>query len=61
MQCCFAEQIVIRRLPPSWTAEMLLEQIAPVPDHDYFYFVPADMRFIHLLALVDNLSHSIAY
>ncbi|XP_055700869.1 regulator of nonsense transcripts 3B-like [Phlebotomus papatasi] len=35
-------KVVIRRLPPTMTEEMFREQINPIPDHDYFYFVPAD-------------------
>lgn len=34
--------MVVRRLPPTMTEEELLKQIEPIPDHDYFYFVPAD-------------------
>ena len=37
-------QVVIRRLPPSWTEETVLEQLSPIPDHDYFYFARADHR-----------------
>lgn len=33
---------MVRRLPPTMTEEELLKQIEPIPDHDYFYFVPAD-------------------
>lgn len=36
-------QVVIRRLPPTMTQEQFLEQISPVPDHDYLYYVKADM------------------
>lgn len=35
-------QVIIRHLPPTMTEEEFLKQIDPVPDHDYFYFVPAD-------------------
>lgn len=35
-------QVVIRRLPPTMTEEEFAKQIDPIPDHDYFYFVPAD-------------------
>ena len=35
-------QIVMRRLPPTWTSETFVDQISPIPDHDYFYFVPGD-------------------
>ncbi|KAK3095589.1 hypothetical protein FSP39_016426 [Pinctada imbricata] len=33
----------MRRLPPSLTPEDLIEQISPLPNHDFFYFVKADM------------------
>ncbi|XP_061437916.1 regulator of nonsense transcripts 3A-like [Lethenteron reissneri] len=36
-------KVVMRRLPPHLTSEQLLEQISPLPDHDYYYFVPADL------------------
>ncbi|CAL1262311.1 unnamed protein product [Larinioides sclopetarius] len=39
----FQTKVVIRRLPPSMTEEQFLEQISPVPEHDYMYFVKADM------------------
>jgi len=35
---------VIRRLPPSWTAETFLEHVSPLPDHDYFHFVPGELN-----------------
>uniref|UniRef100_A0A914UVU0 UPF3 domain-containing protein n=1 Tax=Plectus sambesii TaxID=2011161 RepID=A0A914UVU0_9BILA len=35
-------KIVIRRLPYTMTAEELLEQLAPIPEHEYFYFSKAD-------------------
>lgn len=34
--------MVIRRLPPSMTEETFLKQIEPLPDHENYYFVPAD-------------------
>lgn len=40
----FQTKVVIRRLPPTMTEEQFLEQISPVPDHDYMYFVNADAR-----------------
>ncbi|GFY73967.1 regulator of nonsense transcripts 3A [Trichonephila inaurata madagascariensis] len=40
----FQTKVVIRRLPPSMTGEQFIEQISPLPDHDYMYFVKADMR-----------------
>lgn len=36
-------KVVIRRLPPSLTPEVFLEQVSPLPPYDYFYFVKADM------------------
>ncbi|BFZ06629.1 hypothetical protein BsWGS_09667 [Bradybaena similaris] len=36
-------KIVIRRLPPTLTPEEFLEQVSPLPDYDFFYFVRADM------------------
>ncbi|CAG5118812.1 unnamed protein product, partial [Candidula unifasciata] len=35
--------VVIRRLPPTLTPEEFLEQVSPLPDYDFFYFVRADM------------------
>ncbi|VDH91455.1 regulator of nonsense transcripts 3 [Mytilus galloprovincialis] len=35
-------KVLIRRLPPSLTPETLLEQLSPLPSHE-FYFVRADM------------------
>lgn len=34
---------MIRRLPPSMTQDQFLEQVSPLPEHDYMYFVKADM------------------
>ena len=28
-------KIVVRRLPPSMTEEEFLDQVSPIPDHDY--------------------------
>ncbi|KAF8792391.1 Regulator of nonsense transcripts 3A like protein [Argiope bruennichi] len=39
----FQTKVVIRRLPPTMSEEQFLEQISPVPEHDYMYFVKADM------------------
>ncbi|RUS72367.1 hypothetical protein EGW08_019865, partial [Elysia chlorotica] len=36
-------KVVIRRLPPTLTPEEFLEQVSPLPDYDFFYFVRADM------------------
>lgn len=35
-------KLVIRRLPPSMSEENLLEQLSPLPDHDYFCFFEAN-------------------
>ncbi|XP_063992966.1 regulator of nonsense transcripts 3A isoform X2 [Diachasmimorpha longicaudata] len=35
--------VVIRRLPPSMTQTQFIEQVSPLPDHDYLHFVKADM------------------
>merc|ERR1712083_1220693 len=35
-------KIVVRRLPPTMTEEEFLEQVSPIPDHDYVRFVKAD-------------------
>ncbi|PSN55110.1 hypothetical protein C0J52_01888 [Blattella germanica] len=37
-----ATKVVIRRLPPSLTKESFINQISPLPDHDYLYFVRPD-------------------
>ena len=29
-------KVVVRRLPPSMTEEEFLDQVSPIPDHDYF-------------------------
>lgn len=39
----FLTKAIIRRLPPSMTKEIFLDQISPVPDYDYMYFVKADL------------------
>ncbi|XP_041357554.1 regulator of nonsense transcripts 3A-like isoform X2 [Gigantopelta aegis] len=36
-------KVVMRRLPPSLTPEQFLEQVSPLPNYDFFYFVKADM------------------
>lgn len=38
----FLLKVIIRRLPPSMSEQTFLEQIVPLPEHDYFYYVPAD-------------------
>ncbi|GFX20003.1 regulator of nonsense transcripts 3A [Trichonephila clavipes] len=40
----FQTKVVIRRLPPTMTGEQFIEQISPLPDHDYMYFIKADTR-----------------
>lgn len=41
-----AFQVVIRRLPPSFTEEQLKEELGGFPEHDFFYFVGSEMRFV---------------
>ncbi|XP_059163639.1 regulator of nonsense transcripts 3B-like isoform X2 [Physella acuta] len=36
-------KVVIRRLPPTLTPEEFVQQVAPLPEYDFFYFVRADM------------------
>jgi regulator of nonsense transcripts 3 len=36
-------QVVIRGLPPTMTQDTFIEQISPLPDNDYLYFVRADL------------------
>ncbi|GFS94643.1 regulator of nonsense transcripts 3A [Nephila pilipes] len=40
----FQTKVVVRRLPPTMSEEQFIDQISPLPDHDYMYFVKADMR-----------------
>ncbi|XP_043476608.1 regulator of nonsense transcripts 3B [Leptopilina heterotoma] len=42
-KCRPMTKVVVRRLPPSMTQEQFVEQISPLPDYDYLYFVKADM------------------
>jgi len=35
-------KVVVRRLPPTMSEAQFLEQVAPVPEHDYFRYVVAD-------------------
>ncbi|GBP28167.1 Regulator of nonsense transcripts 3A [Eumeta japonica] len=35
-------KIILRRLPPTMTEEGFLEQVSPIPEHDYFYFSKPD-------------------
>jgi regulator of nonsense transcripts 3 len=37
-----ATKVVMRCLPPTLQREAFLEQVSPLPDHDYFYLAPAD-------------------
>ncbi|XP_014672658.1 PREDICTED: regulator of nonsense transcripts 3A-like isoform X2 [Priapulus caudatus] len=40
-------KVVIRRLPPTMTGEEFLEQISPLPENDYIYFVKGDLSLCH--------------
>ncbi|CAK9807173.1 Regulator of nonsense transcripts 3A [Anthophora plagiata] len=42
-KCRPMTKVVIRRLPPTMNQEQFLEQVSPLPEHDYLYFVKADM------------------
>ncbi len=42
---CVLFQVIIRRLPPTMTEEVFLEQISPLPDNDFFYFVKGEQQF----------------
>ncbi|XP_076661537.1 UPF3 regulator of nonsense mediated mRNA decay [Halictus rubicundus] len=42
-KCRPMTKVVIRRLPPSMTQDQFLEQVSPLPEHDYLCFVKADM------------------
>ncbi|KAG6802440.1 regulator of nonsense transcripts 3B [Apis mellifera caucasica] len=42
-KCRPMTKVVIRRLPPTMTQEQFLEQVSPLPENDYLYFVKADM------------------
>ncbi|XP_043243775.1 regulator of nonsense transcripts 3A-like [Amphibalanus amphitrite] len=35
-------KVVIRRLPPDMALDSFVDQVSPLPDHDYLGFVPAD-------------------
>ncbi|XP_050681306.1 regulator of nonsense transcripts 3A isoform X1 [Leptidea sinapis] len=35
-------KIILRRLPPTMTEEAFLEQVSPIPEHDFFYFSKPD-------------------
>ncbi|KAL4712649.1 hypothetical protein ACJJTC_007946 [Scirpophaga incertulas] len=36
-------KIILRRLPPNMTEEDFLDQVSPIPEHDYFYFAKPDV------------------
>ena len=38
-------KVVVRRLPPDMTEEMLLETFTEIPEYNYFYFASADPTF----------------
>ncbi|KAK2584064.1 hypothetical protein KPH14_006511 [Odynerus spinipes] len=42
-KCRPMTKVVIRRLPPTMTQDQFIEQISPLPEHDYLYFVKGDM------------------
>merc|ERR1711974_14839 len=35
-------KVVVRRLPPTMAVEQFLDQVSPVPEHNYFRYVKAD-------------------
>nr|CAG4646185.1 EOG090X04G9 [Macrothrix elegans] len=35
----FPTKVIVRKLPPTMVEELFLEQISPIPDHDYFSYV----------------------
>ncbi|CAD5118113.1 DgyrCDS6852 [Dimorphilus gyrociliatus] len=37
-------KVVIRHLPPSLTKDTFIEQVSPLPEHNYFRFCKADLR-----------------
>ncbi|XP_034943362.1 regulator of nonsense transcripts 3A-like [Chelonus insularis] len=41
-KCKPMTKVVIRRLPPTMTQSQFIEQVSPLPEHDYFHFVKAD-------------------
>nr|CAG4636934.1 EOG090X04G9 [Ceriodaphnia reticulata] len=38
-------KVIIRRLPPTMTEEVFLEQISPLPENDFFSFVKGEQHF----------------
>lgn len=39
----FLSRVVIRHLPPTMSEEQFLDQISPLPDHNYFHYAAADL------------------
>lgn len=37
-------QVIVRRLPPTMTEDIFLEQISPLPENDLFYFVKGEQH-----------------
>ena len=44
-------QVVIRRLPPTLTEDQLREDLGGFPEHDFFYFVGGDMRYMSVASV----------
>lgn len=40
----FLLKVVVRRLPPTMTEERFLNEVSPLPDINYMYFVPGDVH-----------------
>ncbi|XP_050440710.1 regulator of nonsense transcripts 3A [Adelges cooleyi] len=38
------KKVVVRRLPPSMTEERFLNEVSPLPENNYIYFVPGDLQ-----------------
>lgn len=47
-------KVVIRHLPPKLSSEQFIEQVGPISDHNYYYFVKGD-------ASLGEFSYSRAY
>ena len=47
----FFFKIVLRRLPASLTEDELKRILARGPELDFFRFVPADYRYVHLVKI----------
>ncbi|XP_050521472.1 regulator of nonsense transcripts 3B [Daktulosphaira vitifoliae] len=41
---CPERKVIVRRLPPSMTEERFLNEISPLPENNYMYFVPGDSQ-----------------